>query len=144
MRSLFIYILIPFFTLNSLAQNNVAVTDLKFDTNYYDALDKWVVFPKQATDSIYKAGFIYLDLKEGITFQPELYFYIDNQGKWNVSKRKDQIIKKQLLEQNTPKVALLNLQKRKEFLLPITPLWFKNYKNPKSVSTNLIKTGTAF
>ncbi|MEC4003616.1 tetratricopeptide repeat protein [Flavobacterium sp. SUN052] len=143
MKRLFFYLLFPFFTLNCIAQNDTKTAELKFDTNYYDALDKWIVFPKQEKDSIYSAGFVYLDLKTGFTFNTELKFYIDKLGKWVVLKKNDKNTTKQLLLQNTPKVALLNQQKRKELVLPIMPLWFTNYKNPKTISANLVKTGKA-
>lgn len=141
MKSIYFYLLIPFFTLSSIAQNDAKTVDLKFDTNYYDALDKWVIFPKQEKDTIYSAGFVYLDLKAGFTFNSELNFYIDNQGKWVILKKNEKNITKQLLLQNAPKVALLNPLKRKELVLPVTPLWFKNYKNPKTCTANLTKTG---
>lgn len=143
MKRLLFYILIPFFTLNCFAQNDTKTIDLKFDTNYYDALDKWIVFPKQEKDTVFLAGFLYLDLKQGFTFSNELSFYINKEGKWIVLKKADKNATKQLLKQNTPKVALLNVLKRKELLLTNLPIWFTNYKNPKTLTANLTKTGIA-
>ena len=49
-----------------ISQNNL--TELKFDTKYFNAVDKWVAFPKKDTDSTYAYGFIYLDNQAGFTF----------------------------------------------------------------------------
>ena len=41
--------------------------ELSFDTKYYNAVDKWIAFPKKATDTSYIFGFIYLDDTAGFT-----------------------------------------------------------------------------
>src|SRR5690606_14427472 len=73
-RSYTIFIVLLFGALHLKAQ-----TAFQFNTRFYDAIDKWVVFPKSDKDSLYSFGFIYLDAMAGPTFQYE--GRIDARGK---------------------------------------------------------------
>ena len=79
MKKLFIICLSILLFNNTNAQEN---SELKFETNFYDAVNKWVVLPKKSTDSIYTYGFIYIDISAGITFQLGGSFYIDKNKKY--------------------------------------------------------------
>ena len=78
MKKLFIICLRILLFNNTNAQEN---SELKFETNFYDAVNKWVVLPKKSTDSIYTYGFIYIDISAGITFQLGGSFYIEKNKK---------------------------------------------------------------
>jgi hypothetical protein len=67
------------------AQNKLPT--LRFDTNYYDAVDKWVAFPKKDIDSTYPYGFIYIDSQAGFTFNYESRFKLDGSRLEGIKKR---------------------------------------------------------
>ena len=79
MKKLFIICLSILFLNNANAQEN---SELKFETNFYDAINKWVVLPKKDNDSLYTYGFIYIDISAGITFHLGGSFFIDKNNKY--------------------------------------------------------------
>ncbi|MUU79722.1 tetratricopeptide repeat protein [Winogradskyella endarachnes] len=104
---------------------------LKFDTKYYNAIDKWVAFPKTEKDSTYTLGFIYIDEMAGFTFNFENSFTIKNNIL--IPAKKDSILNttslKSRLSTNTKNVAIINEEQIKELNLPSTPAWLEIYKN---------------
>jgi tetratricopeptide (TPR) repeat protein len=116
-----------------LAQNNL--TELKFDTKYYEAVDKWVAFPKNETDSIFNYGFIYIDEQAGFTYQFGSTFTIDSLNNYLPEVIDSTINAKYRIDQNWKPVSIIPQEKLKELNLPTEPEWLKYYKeNSNSVS----------
>lgn len=125
----------------SSAQKNDVPLDLKFDTQFYDAKDQWVVIPKKDTDSTYLYGFVYLDDMAGFTFNVESTFHVDNSGKF-ISKTADKTsFIKHRLEKNTVKMAVLSTKRQKELGLPKEPDWLKIYNKYDSEVEQLTRCG---
>ena len=129
-----IYFVLLLFSISGFAQKKEF--NLEFNTNFYDALDKWVVIPKAEKDSLYLYGFVYLDDMAGFTFHLESTFYIDTSGKYiGTPFNKLQVMKKRL-EKNTVLMALLPDNKQKELGIKKVPDWlsiYNSYSDRKSV-----------
>lgn len=110
------------------AQKNT--TSLKFDTKYFDAVDKWVAFPKKDTDSTYAYGFIYLDNQAGFTFDYKSKFIVDTEKIKNIQKDSSSSIgsMKYRLETNTSLVSILSKDQISDLELPEAPKWLSIYK----------------
>lgn len=110
------------------AQNNL--TSLKFDTKYFDAVDKWVAFPKKDIDSTYSYGFIYLDNQAGFTFNYETKFIIEKEQLKNIQKDSSSSIgfMKYRLEPKTSLVSVLSKVQISDLGLPEAPDWLSIYK----------------
>ena len=127
---------------NSNAQDN---GELKFETNFYDAVNKWVVLPKKSTDSIYTYGFIYVDISAGITFHLGGSFYIDNNKKYiGDAEPALQMTKKRLDNPNIVKMAVLGDKKIAELNLAKEPDWLIHYKFSEDSVENLKQLGYHF
>ena len=135
MKKLFIICLSIIFLNNANAQEN---SELKFETNFYDALNKWVVLPKKATDTIYTYGFIYMDITAGITFHLGGSFYIDKYKKYiGDAEQEHQMTIKRLDNPNIVKMAVLNDKKIAELNLTKEPDWLIHYKFSEDSVENL-------
>lgn len=142
MKKLFIICLSILFFTNANAQEN---SELKFETNFYDAINKWVVLPKKSTDSIYTYGFIYIDISAGITFQLGGSFYIDKNKKYiSNAEPAFQITKKRLDNPNIVKMAVLDDKKIAELNLAKEPDWLVHYKFLEDSVENLKQLGYHF
>ena len=68
-------IILSFFLLiSSIGFSQSDEKELKFNTKYYDAVDKWIAFPQKEADTTYTFGFIYLDEQAGFTFDYTSHF----------------------------------------------------------------------
>ncbi|WP_298396164.1 tetratricopeptide repeat protein [Flavobacterium sp.] len=127
---------------NSSAQTIVPkTTTFKFETIYYDAIYKWVVFPKSQADTSYVYGFLYLDMQAGFTFNQEGTFHIDELGKLVSSVKVPFNTISKRLSNTTSNVAVLTAVQLKELGVPGVPLWLKNYKKPIDDAESLTKIG---
>jgi tetratricopeptide (TPR) repeat protein len=121
------------------AQKNA---ELKFETNFYDAINQWVVLPKKPTDTIYTYGFIYVDIYAGITFHLGGSFYIDKNEKYIGDEQPaHQIMKKRLDNPNIVKMAILSDHILKELNLSKEPDWLSSYKFSEDSVENLKQLG---
>lgn len=137
---LIIIFLIPFF---GLTQNDSL--SLKFDTKYYDAVDKWIAFPKTEKDSTHILGFIYLDQSAGFTLRVGNSFKIEENKLVSVvipEMETTMIIHR--LATNTIPVAVLSPQQLEQLNLPKIPDWLDNYYSDKGSVQYLTKTGYHF
>lgn len=142
MKKLFIICLSILFFTNVNAQEN---SELKFETNFYDAVNKWVVLPKKSTDTIYTYGFIYMDISAGITFHLGGSFYIDKNNKYiGDAEPAHQMTKKRLDNPNIVKMAILTDNKIKELSLTKEPDWLSSYKFSEDSVENLKQLGYHF
>lgn len=128
-KSIYFLSLFLIVSLFGFAQNDSI--PLKFDTKYYDAVDKWVAFPKTKKDSTYTLGFIYIDQMAGFTFHFENSFSIKDQIL--IPSENDSIstytVMKSRLSTNTKNVAIINNKQLKQLKLPLIPDWLDVYKN---------------
>ena len=112
-----------------------AQTVFQFNTKFYDAIDKWVVFPKSDKDSLYSFGFIYLDVMAGPTFQYEGRI---NAGGKVLEKIKDPTTKtsslKYRLGPNTNVIHVLSDLETKQLDLKPEPDWLATYKSGDKIS----------
>ena len=54
--------------------------ELNFNTEFYDAVDKWIALNKEGNDTTYVVGFIYIDQQAGFTFDYESEFIVTEKG----------------------------------------------------------------
>lgn len=142
MKKILPYTLLLLVSYNCIAQKELAISNLKFDTDYYNAIDKWVALPKKTTDSIYSFGFVYLDLNAGFTYNHESDFWINKNGDFVPLKKEFVGLMKQRLEsQKTAKMCVLSEQIVQKLGMPIEPVWLKTYKTSNSEVETLTKTG---
>lgn len=102
-------------------------TDLKFDTKYYDAVDKWIAFPKKEADTTYTFGFIYIDEQAGFTFDYTSHFEKTENGLKKLPRQFEAGLKSRL-SRNTIDVAILSNEQIKQLELPKEPEWLAIYK----------------
>lgn len=121
------FLLIPF-----LGISQSEVLTLNFDKKYYQAVDKWVAFPKSEKDSLYSFGFIYIDQMAGFSFRFENTFKIDGQKLIASDGKPETTLMTYRLEPNTKLVAELTEDQMKQLNLPKTPEWLKIYKSDES------------
>jgi len=142
MKKLFIICLSILFLTNANAQEN---NELKFETNFYDAVNKWVVLPKKSTDTTYTYGFIYMDISAGITFHLGGSFFLDKNNKYiGDAEPGHQMTKKRLDNPNIVKMAVLNNKKMAELNLTKEPDWLVHYKFSEDSVENLKQLGYHF
>ena len=142
MKKLFIICLSILFFTNVNAQEN---SELKFETNFYDAVNKWVVLPNKSTDTTYTYGFIYMDISAGITFHLGGSFFINKKNKYiGDAEPGHQMTKKRLDNPNIVKMAVLSDKKMAELNLTKEPDWLVHYKFSEDSVENLKQLGYHF
>ena len=117
-----LFLLIP-----NIGFSQTDTTELKFDTKYYDAVDKWIAFPKNEADTTFTLGFIYLDEQAGFTFDYHSHF-IETENGLKILPRKFKASLKSRLSTNTINVAVLSEKQVSELELPNVPEWLAIYK----------------
>ncbi|MGB0892663.1 MAG: tetratricopeptide repeat protein [Flavobacteriaceae bacterium] len=124
--------------------NNVTSQEkeFKFNTKFYDAVNKWVVFPKNEKDSIYHYGFIYIDEQTGITFRLINNFKIKNELLLSSKKIKEaSSLAIYRLNARTSNVYILNNKDLKQLNHKQKPKWLDIYKIDTTKITSLQKIG---
>lgn len=104
-----------------------STADLKFDTPYFYAVDKWVAFPKAETDSTYAYGFIYLDNREGFILNYKTRFQFKGDNLVNIPKDST-AGKKYRLGPDKILVSILTQGQTASLNLPAQPEWLAAYK----------------
>jgi tetratricopeptide (TPR) repeat protein len=120
-------ILSIFLLISSIGFSQSESTELKFDTKYYDAVDKWIAFPQKQTDTTYTFGFIYLDEQAGFTFDYTSHFEKTDNGLKKLPRQFEAGLKSRL-SRNTTNVAVLSEKQVSELELPNVPEWLAVYK----------------
>jgi len=120
-------ILSLFLFIPSLGFSQSDTTELKFDTKYYNAVDKWIAFPKKKADTTYTFGFIYIDEQAGFTFDYTSHFKLTDSGLKKLPRQFEAGLKSRL-SRNTIDVAILSDEQIVELELPKEPEWLAIYK----------------
>ena len=113
---------------------------LKFETKYFDAVNKWIAFDKKDDDSTYIFGFIYIDEQAGFTFDYDSRFKIINNKLEKLPNEIESSIKSRL-SPNTAHIHILNTEEIKQLDLPSEPDWLKHYKKNENEVSYLTKIG---
>lgn len=132
----FLFLILCLFNLSLFAQENL----LKFDKNFYEIENNWVVIPNEEGATDYTFGFVYLDIVAGYTFRDGGTFSINKDGKYIVTPVAEHEMLLYRLEENTVKMALIVEEKLKEMKLKKNPDWLNNYKYNENAD-NLTKKG---
>ena len=101
--------------------------DIAFDSDYFNAVDHWVVLPKKPTETSYLLGYIYLDAASGFTFVFDSFLTIGSEDSWSSFSTLKNFIFKTILNKNAPLVAIIADDKIKELQLLEKPQWLKRY-----------------
>lgn len=124
------------FLLSYASYCQISMETIKFETKYYDAKDKWVLFPKKETDSVYPYGFIYLDYQAGFTLNFEGTAQIKKDGSYQLNKNDPNgMIKYRLEPYKTSDVFILPKKIIKELGLEEVPLWLTIYQREENIET---------
>lgn len=124
-----------------------AQSPIKTETNYYDAVDKWVAYPIKDSVNTYIAAFVYIDPNYGFALDIAKSFAIDASGKYTLKKVQPDVSKgpiKILLQKNWGKVYILPDAKLKELGLAPQPEWLKEFKKNANTPEFDTKIGSAY
>jgi tetratricopeptide (TPR) repeat protein len=130
--------------LSTLGFSQSSLTDLKFETEYYNAVDQWVAFPKVDEESTYDFGYIFLDVHKGFAYKYESKFIAEGKTIRQVENDTTVGFVKFILDENTKKVSVLNKAQVKALNLPERPNWLETYKKGANQPRFLVKTGFYF
>lgn len=117
-------------------------TGISFETKFYDAIDKWVLFDKKENQNSYALGFIYLDLYAGFTFNYEGEVLIKGNKLQKLPRLDSTTNIKSRLDQNTFDVYMLNEKQIEDLALPKVPEWLSSYNQNSDFIENRIKTAS--
>ncbi len=136
------YLIILFIALstNTFAQNEL--TQLNFDTNYYDAVNKWVAFPVNEDGKSHNFGIIYIDQMAGFTYKYENDLIIENNTiviDTIIHNKSISMISR--LSKNTKKVAILNAKQIEVLKLNDKSKWLDVYTSNENSVEYLTKIG---
>ncbi|WP_309640499.1 hypothetical protein [Flavobacterium sp.] len=137
-KKLFILSTLFFYSTFILGQN-CKQPNIIFDTDYFNAVDHWVVLPEKATDSTYLLGYVYLDEIMGFTLFCENTITINNK-EWIVNSTTANIIKT-TLDKMTPLVYLLSANDIEKMHLPEKPQWLKVFDSIEKSTDDLVLIG---
>lgn len=117
--------------------------ELNFDTKFFNAIDKNVVFPKNKKDSTYAYGYIYIDQSAGLTFRYYGTFKL-NEGTFNSIERKSEnSMMIYRLGRNTSNVYILNESQIQTLELSNTPEWLEIYKSNEDTAEYMKDIGNS-
>ncbi|HAR73340.1 MAG TPA: hypothetical protein DCR77_08030 [Flavobacteriaceae bacterium] len=116
-----------FFTFCLLLQTYLLSAQLKFETKFYDAVNKWVLFDSNDSDNDHILGFIYIDPTAGYT----LRYYglvIQEPTSLKLKTKSDESLIIHRLANNTSDVYVLNDKELNTLNLKSEPDNFEHYK----------------
>lgn len=115
-------------------------SSLTFETKFYDAEDRWVIFDKKENQNTYALGFVYLDSEAGYTFsyQGELEYKNSEFHKVPRLDTSSNIIMR--LDRNSFNVKVLTDEQVTKLGLANPPEWLQNYKqNADFIETRVLR-----
>ncbi|OAN64652.1 hypothetical protein A8B79_00460 [Balneola sp. EhC07] len=135
-----IYILYAVFFMPDFSFAQSSLSELKFGSKYYEAVDSWVAFPKTQADTSYTLGYIYIDQQAGFTFDYLSHFIVTENGFKKLPREFEESLKSRL-SPNTIDVAILSEEQISELELPTEPSWLKFYKKDTTTVSYLKNIG---
>lgn len=134
MKKRFASLLIIFLTIQVCFSQDTKA-EFEFNTKYFDAVNQWVVFPKNPDSDSYIYGYIYIDESAGFTFRKEDTFkVVDNVIVFNEVVAPKTSLVMARLSTNTSQVSILNETQKNTLKLPEEPDWLAIYKNEDDVA----------
>lgn len=115
--------------------------ELRFNTNFYDAVDKWVVFPKKDIDTTYALGFIYLDNQAGFTLDYTAQLQFKGENMRLIPRDSTVGSMKYRLGANTSLVYIPSPGQIASLSLPDQPEWLYIYKQDSETVSYLTREG---
>jgi len=115
--------------LTSLSQAQTPNTlPVAFETPFYEAVDRWVLFPDLDDEGSYPLGFLYIDQEAGFILDYETRLILEKGILHNPNSEKEkEHFSKVRLQRNTVDVHILNEQQLNDLNLD-TPEWLEIYK----------------
>jgi|SRR6218665_116083 len=113
---------------------------LTFDTDFFDAVDHWVVLSEK-TNGAFLYGYVYIDDTTGFTFVLESTFTVKADGKQQYQEARHNYLIKKPLDKNTGKVCVLSEKNIQELHLPDKPEWLRIYETDLDTAPRLSKKG---
>lgn len=113
-----------------------------FETKFYEARDRWVLFDKKEDQESYSLGMIYIDPNQGYMFQYEAAVELRG-GKLIKLPRLDSSSIKMRLDRNTLDVALLSERDIVALDLEAKPEWLRQYRKNQDFTTHRIGVASA-
>lgn len=101
-----------------MAQNHKQ-PNLTFQTDFFHAVNHWVVLPKKPSDSQYLYGYLYFDPNKGMRFVLENTLSFD--GTWQLNRATKTYVLQKSMQDPTLQVALIPKAIRKQWNLPKIP-----------------------
>ena len=118
--------------------------DTRFNTKFYDAVDKWVVFDKKEGEQSYSLGFIYIDPQAGFTYNYESALQMQGSKVSKLPRLVNDSNIKVRLDRNTFDVLVLTPEQVKSLGLPAEPEWLATYKVNQDFIEARVGIGSAY
>ena len=115
--------------------------NIQFETDYFNAVDHWVVLPQKTPDLNYLLGYVYLDEIVGFTFAFYSELAIDSFSNWKLQNNSSYFIVKRTLDIKTPPIYLLKNEQIVALHLPEKPLWLKLFDSSQKTPEELVLLG---
>jgi tetratricopeptide (TPR) repeat protein len=115
--------------------------NIQFETEYFNAVNHWVVLPQKTSELNYLLGYIYLDEIVGFTFTFYSELYIDSFSNWKLQPNSQHYIVNSTLDRKTPPIYLVKDEQIAALHLPEKPLWLKLVDERQKTPEDLMLLG---
>ena len=115
--------------------------NIQFETDYFNAVNHWVVLPQKTSELNYLLGYVYLDEIVGFTFAFFGELSVDSFSTWKLQNNSQYYIVTRALDTKTPPVYLLTSEQITTLNLPEKPLWLKLFDNQQKTTEELVLLG---
>ena len=115
--------------------------NIQFETDYFNAVDHWVVLPQKTPNLDYLLGYVYLDEIVGFTFAYYRELSFDSFSNWKLQNNASYFIVKRALDPKTPPLYLLTNEQIAALNLPKKPLWLKLADERQKTPEDLVLLG---
>ncbi len=139
-RKIFFQILLLFYSTLILGQIRKQ-PNIQFETDYFNAVDRWVVLPQKTPELNYLLGYVYLDEIVGFTFTFYGELSIDSFSNWKLQPNSPYYIVKKTLDMKTPPIYILKDEQITALNLPEKPLWLKLFDDRQKTPEELVLVG---
>jgi len=117
---------------------------LRFDKEYYECENKYVLLPKMEKDTTYMLGVVYLDVMAGFSFNVEGRVDVDKSSKFTLINTLPQSRIIHRIDGDFPKMAIVPDAKVAQMGLPKEPDWLNIYREGENEVEGQVKRGYHF